>query len=87
MKNYQQIISNAIKHIANGGKLMFRPRCPGKQISEGHFNYSCGCFMMINKSGIGGGKTCNKCRDLQKQDAEKYTGIKQIDSSPILRKD
>jgi len=81
MKNYQQIILNAIKHIAKGGTIMLRPRGLGKQMNSGHFNYLCGCFMMIDKRGVGGGKSCDKCRNLQKQDAEKYTGLKQIECS------
>lgn len=30
MKKYQQTISNAIDHVAKGGKIMLRPRCNGK---------------------------------------------------------
>lgn len=34
MKNYQQIIASAINHIANGGKIILRPRCQGKPMKE-----------------------------------------------------
>ena len=37
MKNYQQFISDAIKHVAKGGKIMLRPRCPGKKMSRHYF--------------------------------------------------
>lgn len=37
MKSYQQIISDAINHVAKGGKIMLRPRCNGKKMSDHYF--------------------------------------------------
>jgi hypothetical protein len=38
MKNYQQTISDAINHVAKGGKIMFRPRCNGKAMKKYFLN-------------------------------------------------
>lgn len=37
MKKYQQIISNAIGHIAKGCKIIFCPRFNGKKMSHHYF--------------------------------------------------
>lgn len=52
-------------------------------MNNGHFRYPCGCYMMIEKSGTGIGKSCDQCKYLQAKDREQYTGIKQINSEKI----
>jgi len=46
------------------------------------FRYDCGCFMMIDKHGCGGGKNCDLCKGKQKFDNEEYTGLKFIYATP-----